>query len=231
MERGARNPNYPADPSQPAHQPKTYGQSPASGPAPKTAGPHKHDILNKLDPRIDSTHDREPAAAAAAAAAAAPSTQPPSTGHTIPEGTYGPHSSRAANALDPRVDSDLDRSRHTGTGTATGTGTGTGAGVPGMAIPAAAVPAATYGRHGTRAANVLDPHVDSGMDNQRAQHSSRGALETGAAGGAAGAAGMGMSAGSGSGGAGGPHRSEVANKLDPRVDSSTGAWKADERGS
>ncbi|KAK3315717.1 hypothetical protein B0H66DRAFT_559592 [Apodospora peruviana] len=29
-------------------------------------------------------------------------------GFNAPEGTYGPHSSRIANALDPRVDSDLD---------------------------------------------------------------------------------------------------------------------------
>lgn len=30
------------------------------------------------------------------------------TGHGAPEGTYGPHKSRIANALDPRVDSDCD---------------------------------------------------------------------------------------------------------------------------
>jgi hypothetical protein len=48
------------------------------------------------------------------------------------EGVAGPHSSRAANAADPRVDSDLDGSRHTGattgtTGGLTGThGTHTG---------------------------------------------------------------------------------------------------------
>jgi hypothetical protein len=42
------------------------------------------------------------------------------------EGVAGPHSSRAANAADPRVDSDLDGSRHVGTGT-----TGTAGGVTG----------------------------------------------------------------------------------------------------
>jgi hypothetical protein len=44
------------------------------------------------------------------------------------EGVAGPHSSRAANAADPRVDSDMDGSRHAGhtTGTTGGlTGTGT----------------------------------------------------------------------------------------------------------
>lgn len=28
--------------------------------------------------------------------------------HEQPEGTHGPHSSRAANAADPRIDSDVD---------------------------------------------------------------------------------------------------------------------------
>ncbi|KAJ4395247.1 hypothetical protein N0V85_006627 [Neurospora sp. IMI 360204] len=31
---------------------QAFGEHPASGPAPSTAGFHKHDILNKLDPRF-----------------------------------------------------------------------------------------------------------------------------------------------------------------------------------
>lgn len=30
------------------------GLGPSDGPAPNTAGPHKSDMLNKLDPRVDS---------------------------------------------------------------------------------------------------------------------------------------------------------------------------------
>jgi hypothetical protein len=60
------------------------------------------------------------------------------TNNGVPEGTAGPHSTRVANAADPRVDSDLDSSRtggttgigHTGHGTAGGY-TGTGSGVTG----------------------------------------------------------------------------------------------------
>ena len=33
----------------------TYGTNPASGPAPTTAGYHKHDFLNKYDPFVNST--------------------------------------------------------------------------------------------------------------------------------------------------------------------------------
>ncbi|OAA40070.1 hypothetical protein ISF_09824 [Cordyceps fumosorosea ARSEF 2679] len=39
----------------------------------------------------------------------------------IPEGTFGPHKSRLANALDPRVDSDLDSAASRETAGATGT--------------------------------------------------------------------------------------------------------------
>lgn len=76
------------------------------------------------------------------------------------EGVAGPHSSRLANALDPRVDSDMDDARRVGTTTGT-TGitrgnnytTGTTGTVEGMAGP-----------HSSRLANTLDPRVDSDMN-------------------------------------------------------------------
>jgi hypothetical protein len=44
------------------------------------------------------------------------------TGFNDPEGTHGPHASRTANALDPRVDSDADHRNapQTGAGATTG---------------------------------------------------------------------------------------------------------------
>jgi hypothetical protein len=36
---------------------ETHGTHNLPGPAPTTAGPHKSDILNKLDPRVDSDLD------------------------------------------------------------------------------------------------------------------------------------------------------------------------------
>ncbi|KAL2167532.1 hypothetical protein VTG60DRAFT_1118 [Thermothelomyces hinnuleus] len=74
-ERGIRHNNHPNAATAGAPGGMTYGQSAASGPAPTTAGHHKHDILNKLDPRVDSTHDRQPMTQASS---------------NIPEGTYGP---------------------------------------------------------------------------------------------------------------------------------------------
>jgi len=247
QERGIRNPNPNPNTTAAAPGGITYGQSPASGPAPTTAGHHKHDIINKLDPRIDSTHDRQPM---------------PQTGNNgkIPEGTYGPHSSRLANALDPRVDSDLDSTRagagtgaggglgghatqqpamaaggvhHGGAGTGAGYGAGVGAGAGYAPQQHGQVAEGTYGPHGSRIANAADPRVDSDRDNRH----------LGAAGTAGGAGGGMMSGGPAaapgqyhSGGAGthagmaghagaGPHKSGLLNKLDPRVDSKTGTYK------
>lgn len=65
-----------------------FGDS--TGPAPKTAGPHKYDILNKLDPSVDSK------------------TGTTATGYGPGvETTPGPHGSKVLNALDPRVGSTI----------------------------------------------------------------------------------------------------------------------------
>ncbi|KAH6623347.1 hypothetical protein F5144DRAFT_497720 [Chaetomium tenue] len=228
QERGIRNPNTAAAAALPGGL--TYGQSPASGPAPTTAGHHKHDIINKLDPRIDSTHDRQPM---------------PQTNTKIPEGTYGPHSSRLANALDPRVDSDLDSTTRTGAA-----GMGPAAGMHGTAAgggygppQGAQVAEGTYGPHHSRVANAADPRVDSDGDRH---HLGGAGMMGGGPAAAAGAPyqGGGVHAGMvpGHAGAGvgaaaphsttttttttaGPHKSGLLNKLDPRVDSKTGLYK------
>ncbi|KAL2163247.1 hypothetical protein VTH06DRAFT_5303 [Thermothelomyces fergusii] len=161
----------------------TYGQSAASGPAPTTAGHHKHDVLNKMDPRVDNTHDRQPMVQASSG---------------IPEGTYGPHSSRLANALDPRVDSDLDSTR-------AGAGQGAGGGLAGRSQPAAGY-GSGYG---------------SGYGHEYGHGHGYGGPAAPPAGAGAGA-GAGVTAPHTTAG---PHRSDLMNKLDPRVDSATGAWK------
>ncbi|KAK3306006.1 uncharacterized protein B0T15DRAFT_215993 [Chaetomium strumarium] len=222
-ERGIRNPNAPAAAAG-ANPPHTYGQSAASGPAPTTAGHHRHDLLNKLDPRVDSTHDQQPVS---------------QTGQNIPEGTYGPHRSRLANTLDPRVDSDLDSTR---AGAGMGAGGGLGGGQPARMSgthtaagygdrAGGGVAEGTYGPHATRTGNMLDPRVDSDRD----RHVGRGAVGGGGVLGGSRAHHGGGVGGVGAPGAGmatshtagaGPHQSSLLNKLDPRVDSKTGTYKA-----
>lgn len=100
----------------------TYG---STGPAPNTAGPHKYNMMNKADPRVDSdldntqnvgsTNTKGPAGHTGTAAG--------STGRTTWEDhtttgpapkTAGPHKSDMLNKLDPRVDSNLDGSKTVG---------------------------------------------------------------------------------------------------------------------
>ncbi|KAG8349323.1 hypothetical protein FVEN_g12468 [Fusarium venenatum] len=113
------------------------------------------------------------------------------TSSGLPEGSVGPHSSRAANAADPRVDSDLDSSRRTGAGHTTGglgstTGTaghttgglGSTTGTTGHTTGgigshsenmgrSSGLPEGSVGPHSSRAANAADPRVDSDLDSSR----------------------------------------------------------------
>ncbi|CAK7234617.1 hypothetical protein SBRCBS47491_009011 [Sporothrix bragantina] len=151
------------------HIPAT--QTAATGPAPNTAGPHKHDILNKLDPSVDSDLSKTAAAhneSMLGGAGAGVGT----TGHT------GHH-------VNPAM-----------------------AGVAGAGIGAEAAH-----HHNTHGKNHTAVPMAGG---------------TGAAGyGAAGGYGNNMMA-SGPGPApktAGPHSSDMANRLDPTVDSRTGLRK------
>jgi len=198
-ERGVRNANHAPASSAAAgthHTPHTYGQTAASGPAPTTAGHHRHDILNKLDPRVDSTRDHQPVS---------------HTGQNIPEGTYGPHRSRLANALDPRVDSDLDSTRAAAGGAGMGAGGGMGGGQP-VRMGA-----------GTHAAGY-HPNGHGAVGGGGIMGGGGGRAHRGVGGVGAGAPGAGMTTTHAAGA--GPHQSSLLNKLDPRVDSKTGAYKA-----
>jgi hypothetical protein len=115
-----------------------------TGTAEGMAGPHSSRLANTLDPRVDSDMDGSNRVGAGAATAGATTaagahhhhqyhgtgatgmtgnaygTGPTTTTGTA-EGVSGPHSSRPANAMDPRVDSDRDGSARVG-GTTTGVG-------------------------------------------------------------------------------------------------------------
>lgn len=205
-----------------------------ANPAPNTQGPHRSDMLNRADPRVDSDADGRtnmgvathgPGGARSAASGPAPT-------------TAGPHSSDMMNKIDPRVDSDADGSRNAGmaqygvgagnnqgigqTSRSTGYGNTTEYNEPGMGgysgtTGIGSTGAGGAGPHNSAMMNKLDPRVDSDMDGSRNAGMNQGGIG-------------GMSHGytrdqSGitgttttSGGAG-PHSSSLLNKLDPRVDS------------
>ncbi|KAH8197552.1 hypothetical protein TruAng_008288 [Truncatella angustata] len=100
------------------------------------------------------------------------------------EGVSGPHKSKVANKLDPRVDSDRDGSRTVGNNNTASSGAigGYSAGTTGSrgvgnsGVTTGAVGSGGYtsgsregvsGPHNSRAANTLDPRVDSDRDGSR----------------------------------------------------------------
>jgi len=137
------------------------------------------------------------------------------------EGVSGPHSSRLANAADPRVDSDRDGSRNLGAASNT-RGTGTTGGFSGVGTGVNTTSSTNAGPHSSNIANKLDPRIDSDHDGSRNLGAANGTSSTGAY--------SGTQTGNHIGHTGdrggisnstnaGPHDSNLANKLDPRVDS------------
>lgn len=197
-------------------------------------GPHNSRAANAADPRVDSDRDHRANPATGAHSAA--------TGYNDPEGIHGPHSSRMANAADPRVDSDRDHRGAPGTmggmgGSNTHAGhnthtthnthahTGTH-GATGGAYGASGThgttgyndPEGVHGPHGSRVANAADPRVDSDRDHRGAPSHAAGGYSSQGAG--MGGVGAGMHSGPGPApNTAGPHKQDMLNKVDPRVDS------------
>ncbi|CAG8186093.1 unnamed protein product [Penicillium olsonii] len=189
------------------NKPVTGAEATTYGSSSTNAGPHSSNIANKADPRVDS--DRDPRSRHEHV------TDVGSTGATHGTSTNtGPHSSNIANKADPRVDSDRDhRNRHEHV-----TDVGTTGAIHGTST--------NVGPHDTKAANKLDPRIDSDRDN-RALLSGAGTAP--ALGSTHGTHGPSSTIGStidpltGTGAAhstnAGPHDTNLANKLDPRIDS------------
>lgn len=199
--------------------------SSATGPASSTAGPHSSNLLNKADPRVDSdlSKTQTQTGAHSHTASGYPATTSATTGPA--SNTAGPHSSNLANKADPRVDSDLsnvNRSDNLGSSNVSRTdnyGT-TGANTAGQAgvYSATTGPASsTAGPHSSNLANKADPRVDSDLSNVN-RNTNTNTLVDNTNTSTHGMATRSSATGPASNTAG-PHSSDVANKLDPRVDS------------
>ena len=125
---------------------KHHGTS-STGPAPNTAGPHKQDWMNKLDPRVDakqetattgstthhtadpahhgsSTKDHHVGRDAAVTGGVGGAGYEAGKHHHNDNTTAGPHSSNVANRADPTVDSDRSKDHHYGKDAAVAGGVG-----------------------------------------------------------------------------------------------------------
>jgi hypothetical protein len=207
----------------------TYGSSgnythSTGGPAPNTAGPHKTDMLNKADPRVDADRDGRGLGGNVQGTTGFTGTSSHNAGTGFTSGTHGthaegqtgPHNSKVANTLDPRVDSDRDGNRTVGGNTYGSAGNTTGF--------AGTHSEGTHGPHSSQLANAADPRVDSDRDGSRTAGTNFGTGHGQTAGTHTTAGRIGAAVG-GTHGTGpapntaGPHKSDMLNKVDPRVDS------------
>ncbi|CAH0021222.1 unnamed protein product [Clonostachys rhizophaga] len=163
--------------------------APHPGPAPNTAGPHRHDLLNKLDPTVDSRSGGVQLMGPGIPPNAM--SQQPMTAGAGNYTTAAPyHNSRVADTVDPRVDTRADRHVMHGAG------------------PMATGPEAGYSHHSTRMGDTVDPRMEPGLDH-RAHGGMRGPASV-PRGGIAQPGPATKTAG--------PHHSNLMNRLDPAVD-------------
>ena len=172
-----------------------------------TSGPHNSDVLNKLDPRVDSDNSK------------AYDSNNTSTGYGS-HNTSGPHSSDLSNRADPRVDSDNSRlgGSHNTTGLGS-TGTTTGEYGSSNAYDNNSAHKTTSGPHKSDLLNKADPRVDS--DNSKAYGSSTHNTSSGLGSSTTHNTGAGFGT---TGATTGPHSTDTANALDPHVDSSRSGY-------
>lgn len=219
--------NHPGTTGPPAMAGAMPHQSNLPGPAPHTAGPHRHDILNKLDPTVDSRSGGVQILGPGVHPSANPQPQGYTHGQTANVGQpiqhggvppssmqagmgmgngYGQprHNSRLANAIDPRVDTTTTHAQGHAFPAGSQAPPMMASGHPGTA------PQAAYGTHSSGMANTMDPRFDHDVDG-RAQMGAHGQshftrpgemIHPGPAPNTA-----------------GPHRSDIMNKLDPTVHS------------
>ena len=178
-----------------------------------TAGPHSSNLENKMDPRVDSDRDGRSGLGNTTSGTTGTGYSSGTTGTGLGSNTTaGPHSSNLENKLDPRVDSDRDgRSGlgNTTTGT-TGTGYSSGTGHTSHLGRDAALGAGA----GATAAGMGAGHGPESWEHQHSGHSHNYEGDP---------CGPGTSAPGGPSFTSGPHVTDTANRLDPRVSSGIGA--------
>ncbi|KAH8431045.1 uncharacterized protein LDX57_008706 [Aspergillus melleus] len=209
----------------------TFGQSPAAPGSyntssglggSHTAGPHTSNTANELDPRADS--DRSSASGNSSSTnplknntSGSYSTNNPFSSSYGNNTTAGPHTSNTANELDPRVDSDRSSAfGHSSTTNPLKNNTSSAYGAN-NSYGGSYGTNTTAGPHTSNIANEVDPRVDSDRSSAYGHSSSTNPLKNSTSG----AFGSNNTYGSsyGTNTTAGPHTSNVANEMDPRVDS------------
>jgi len=171
-------------------------------------GPHSSRLGNAADPRVDSDLD-------SSRGHTGTHTNAPGSGVTGTSGsTTTPHNSSVLNKVDPRVDTSSTTGQYANTNNGlTGNNGMTGSTTHHTGTVGGLSNSTNAGPHDSNIGNKLDPRVDSDLDSTGNRH---GATTHG---GLFGSSGTHATPGSGtSQNTAGPHNSDLANKLDPRVD-------------
>jgi len=215
-----------------------------------THGPHNSRVANAADPRVDSDRDGSNTMGGTGRTAGhgeMGSSNPFTSSGThntntlgssgthntfgssgTAEGTHGPHSSRLANAADPRVDSDRDGSNTMGGRTTGTTGThgigGTTGGLGGSTFGTGShnTGASTFGTGSHSAGSGMtgmtgthgDPAGTHGPHSSRMANAADPRVDSDRDGRGAIGTGPGPAPNTA-----GPHKSDMLNKADPRIDS------------
>lgn len=185
-------------------------------------GPHSSHSANQADPRVDSDHigtagNHGSAAHGTHGTTGAHGTTGGLTGSGVGSNTYGsdptgPHDSRLGNKADPRVDSDTyGAAGNHGTATHGTHGTHGAGGLTGSGVGSN-----TYGSTGHSSGLTGTGHSGSGLTGNT--HGTTGGL--GGNNYSQGTTGSGLTGNQYGSDPTGPHDSHLANKADPRVDSS-----------
>jgi hypothetical protein len=190
------------------------------------AGPHSSNVANKMDPRVDSDRDGSHRVGDTGMSSHNVGTDPTTGGYDANTGygntTAGPHSTNVANKLDPRVDSDRDGSTTIGGAYGSNTtghrehhegyGSKHSAGSTGLTgdVPSYGTQQSTLGSEDTGAGI----YTRSGTQNQGTSVGYEGHNRTGTT-----THGHGIHSQGRAPKTAGPHKSDMMNKMDPRVDS------------
>lgn len=188
-----------------------------------TAGPHDSNLANKADPRVDSDRDGSNLHSGTGHSSTTHGTHGTSglgSSNTYGSTNAGPHNSNAANKVDPRVDSDRDGSNlHGATGHSSGL-----AGTHGThSNTHSSTTGSTTTPHNSNVLNKLDPRVDNNTATTHNTHGSNthssGLTGNSTHGSNTHSSGLTGNNTYGSSNTAGPHQTDTANRIDPRVDS------------
>ena len=193
----------------------TYGSryeqpnSSNTGPAPNTAGPHKSDMLNKLDPRIDSDlrKQRGTTSSGVDASSTGSGLNSSSTGTTDPYSSKtGHHSGRDAGLTGAGLGGapTYENKDHRGINNPASTTPTTGSSYPSSGVDESTA----TGRHHHSSRDAALPGAGTAPGYQAARPQGQVPQSSNM-----------LSAGASSATTAGPHSSSLANKADPRVDS------------